>query len=108
MTPWDKLLWLQEHAHETSIEINPHRGVYESPREYMSKPEPDEDDREIVEECERRGVLVTVQCYPHTPIGFFRQPHWDLATAIDMIYETVRRDLEASQHKSVAPKDDAG
>lgn len=94
MSAWEKLEWLQANAHETIIEINPHRGVYETPMQYMSHPnELDDDDRPIVEECERRGVLVTVQCYPTTPIGFYRQPHYGLGTAIGMIYETVRKEL---------------
>lgn len=97
MTPWEKLAWLQIHAHETHIEINPQRGVYESIEQYTSRDDVDPVDKALVAEAARRGHLVVVQCYPQTPIGFYRQPHYDLGEAIGMIYEMVHRELVPTQ-----------
>jgi hypothetical protein len=48
-------------------------------------------DDDVRAECERRNELVTVQCYPDTPIGFIAIGHWDIAQAVDRMHEIVSR-----------------
>jgi len=67
-----------------SIEVNPHRAVYETVDYHLQRAEADDDEiaPEVRAECVRRDQLVWLQCYPYTPVGFWRVYHWDTAECV--------------------------
>lgn len=99
MTPFEKLVWLQTHACSVSVEINNHRGSYDTVEDVFSDEgatdlgaltTPDD----VKAECIRRNTVVVVDCYPSTPVGFVRIWHWDLETAINDLYEAAHETIE--------------
>jgi|SRR5579872_652661 len=72
------LQWLYEHALSVSVSCNEHRHCYTTVEEeirpnkgYSYTYDPDEfGSAEIRETCIRENRLVSVQVYPHTPVGF--------------------------------------
>lgn len=70
-----------------SLEINPHRNQYVAVARWLehtediSEHEPDTD--EIRAKMEELDIVVDLQFYSLTPIGFHRILHHDVQTAID-------------------------
>jgi len=69
------------------LSVNPHRDYYQTPAAYLAEQEsfgPIEIEAELRKVIESGNVLVELQFYPSTPVGFFRVYHHDLDSALDM------------------------
>jgi hypothetical protein len=110
-TAWEKLLWMQQHAHTVHVDVNEHRTYYETAAQNFETRDADvfdADDDDVKAECVRRNEMVSVQVYPITPIGFFRIVHYDLGKAIEIAYDCVVKDLAGAGPRPTSdpPKDD--
>lgn len=76
------------------VSINEHRDYYESVDDYMMSRFAEEVKDEIPEndyrEMKMRDTVVSVQAYPHTPVGFFMVFHYDLDAALDLMLEALK------------------
>ena len=76
-----------------TVTINDHKGVYQSVEEYLSFGDTLEDiDPAVLKEMIKRDTIITVQAYPHTPIGFYKVWHYDLDVALHEILEVLEED----------------
>ncbi len=95
MTTKDKIEYLASLCKEdVSIWINNYyRGAGETIRSYLSERNDDvpEDD---IKEMEKRNLIVEVQAYPLSQVGFYNVAHYDLDIALDRVIECVKSDLK--------------
>lgn len=73
------------------ISINAHKDYYESVEQYL-KEHIEDVEKEVFDEMVKRDVIVKIQAYPHTPIGFYIVYHYDIDKAIEIILEAVKND----------------
>lgn len=83
---------------EIILTINEHRNYYQTPQEWLSEQDlqDDEIDQVTIDGIVKSDVVVDLQFYPVTPIGFYRIVHYDLSAAIKralaiMAAEEIRR-----------------
>lgn len=94
MTLAQKIEWLRAHTLTFEISVNEHRAYYETLETYFARPEYEDDvSADVKAECIARDVLFEVQCYPQTPIGFYRVTHFDLEKAVDRTIAAVAKEL---------------
>jgi hypothetical protein len=85
----EKLAWLTKYAHTMHINVNDYRAYYETVADHFERPENEDVADWVKTECERTGQIVSVQVYPHTPIGFYRIVRPTLERAIDDAFLSV-------------------
>lgn len=86
-----QLAWLQANTHATSIEVNEHRIYYEDLADYLDKNNVLPSERAA---CLKSGQVVVCQCYPDTPIGFYRITGATIELVVDCVYQLVRAERE--------------
>lgn len=71
-----------------SITINDHRDYYQTAEEAIDENPDWYDDiaPDIKSEMIRLNRIVSVQAYPHTPIGFHTAHHYDIDEALKLMY----------------------
>lgn len=70
------------------LSINEHRNYYETVEEHIKSSFITEDfsesiDKGIYEKMKELNVIIELQFYPDTPIGFYTVYHYDLEMALD-------------------------
>jgi hypothetical protein len=96
MTPFEKIVWIEQRACQLSIECHDNRGSYRSVKEWLLDGLFDDDDfptPEVKAEAIAKDRLITVRCYPSTPVGSYVVCHHDLAAAIEIMFEWVETEL---------------
>lgn len=87
-----RLTWLIANCHSVSLEANQHRSYYRSVEQEIADDRLDGDKRfrdtdpEVLEECARRNVLLELQIYPDTPVGFLVWYHYDPEALLSTAY----------------------
>jgi len=71
------------------ISVNDHKDYYESVEQHINE---EDIDKEVFEEMVKRDIVVKVQAYPDTPIGFFVVYHYDIDKAVDIALDAVKND----------------
>jgi hypothetical protein len=82
----DKLTKLLAHCKcGVRLEVNEHRNMYESAEEalYELKAQGEEISDDVCARIIETDTLISLICYPDTPIGFYHILHYDLDTALD-------------------------
>lgn len=74
------------------ISVNEHKDYYESVEQHINEEERDGIKKEVFEEMVKRDIVVKVQAYPHTPLGFFVVYHYDIDKALDIALDAVNKD----------------
>ncbi len=74
------------------ISVNDHNDYYESVEQHINEEDREDIDKEVFEEMVKRDIVVKVQAYPHTPIGFFVVYHYDIDKAVDIALDAVKND----------------
>jgi hypothetical protein len=74
------------------ISVNDHKDYYESVEQHINEEDREDIDKEVFEEMFKRNIIVKVQAYPHTPIGFFVVYHYDIDKAVDIALDAVKND----------------
>jgi hypothetical protein len=74
------------------ISVNDHKDYYESVEQHINEEDREYIDKEVFEEMVKRDIVVKVQAYPHTPIGFFVVYHYDIDKAVDIALDAVKND----------------
>ena len=64
------------------LEVNPHRDVYESVEEYFENDIEDVEQEVFKKMCEN-DIVIRLQFYPTTAVGFYLVYHYDLDLAIE-------------------------
>lgn len=72
------------------ISVNAHKDSYESVEQYIREEWREDIDKEVFDEMVRRDFIVSVQAYPHTPVGCFLVYHYDINAAIDIMLDVVK------------------
>lgn len=91
----DKLAWLAANCKNgVTVEINYHRDIYLSVREYLDETDFNADlaletDPAIIEQMIATNTVVMVQAYPRTSIGFVAVFHYDVDAALGAVIEAV-------------------
>ena len=67
-----------------SLSVNSHKDYYESVQQHIIEEDIKNIDEEVFNEMIKKDTVVSLQVYPHTPIGFFVIYHHDIETAIDI------------------------
>lgn len=96
MTTIEKIAWMQARACSLHINFNENRTCYRTVATEVELEALDAEDfgsAEVMAECIARNQLVEVRCYPSTPIGFVNAYHFDLAPAVDAVFDAVEREL---------------
>jgi hypothetical protein len=75
------------------ISVNDHKDYYESVEEHINEEDREDIDREVFEEMVKRDVVVRIQAYPHTPVGFFVVYHYNIDKAVDIALDAVKNNL---------------
>jgi len=91
MTPLDELISLCKAS--ISIGINEHRDYYQSVEDYfreLNSDEASEIDPASYQTMKDTNPVMSVQCYPHTPIGFILVYHYDVNEAIKIALKEVK------------------
>lgn len=73
------------------ISVNSHKDYYESVEQYVDEDVKDID-KDVFDEMVKRDIVVKVQAYPNTPVGFYTIYHYDIDKAIDIALHTVKND----------------
>lgn len=97
MNTIEKLTWLIQNCCSVSVEANENRTFYRSIAEELAAHEDPEGvyadmEPEVRAECIARDQLVIVQVYPDTPVGFYCVHHYDVAVAINRVFEAVQKE----------------
>ena len=74
------------------ISVNDHKDYYESVEQHINEEERKDIEKEVFEEMVKRDIVVKVQAYPHTPIGFFVVYHYDIDKAVNIVLDAVKND----------------
>ena len=72
------------------ISVNEHKDYYESVEQYINEDDREDIDKEVFEEMIKRDIIVRVQAYPRTPIGFFVVYHYDIDKAIEIVLDDIK------------------
>jgi len=64
------------------ISVNSHKDYYETVEQHIKEKERENIGKEVFEEMVKRDIVVRVQAYPDTPIGFFVVYHYDIDKAV--------------------------
>lgn len=70
------------------LEINGHKGIYQTVQEYLSEeddPIPDDVRAEMI----KRDSVVYLQFYPNTPVGFYVIWHYDIEIAVQRAIDII-------------------
>lgn len=77
----DKLKYLIENCKNSiTVEVNGHRDIYMSVLEFL---EDNEIDEEVLNKMVETDIVVRIQFYPDTAVGFYLVYHYDLEKALD-------------------------
>ena len=74
-----------------SITVNSHKDYYETVEQYIKEEDKEDIEADVFAEMIRLDTVVCIQAYPHTPIGFYSIYHYDLETAIDLMFEAIKK-----------------
>jgi hypothetical protein len=74
------------------ISVNGNKDYYESIDEYINEKDIEYIDKDIFKEIIKRNIVVKIQVYPHTPIGFFLIYHYDIDEAVNIALQAVKND----------------
>ena len=74
------------------ISVNGNKDYYESIDEYINEKDIEHIDKDIFKEMIKRNIVVKIQVYPHTPIGFFLIYHYDIDEAVNIALQAVKND----------------
>jgi hypothetical protein len=74
------------------ISVNGNKDYYESIDEYINEKDIEYIDKDIFKEMIKRNIVVKIQVYPHTPIGFFLIYHYDIDEAVNIALQAVKND----------------
>ncbi len=90
MTPISELLSLCKA--EVLIEMNEGKNCYLSAADFLSENEDwkEETGEEIWQAMIEKNVVISIQAYPNTPVGFYRIYHYDIDKAIDKMIEVLK------------------
>lgn len=92
MEAFEKILWLKNRCKAgLSININNHRGYYESVEESIDEDERKEIDPEVFKKMVELDLIVSIQAYPDDAVGFYSSSHYDLSLAIDEIIDAINQ-----------------
>lgn len=76
------------------ISVNEHKDNYQTVEQHIDEDYYREDiDKDVFEEMVKRDIVVKVQAYPRTPIGFFVVYHYDIDKAVDIALDAVKNDV---------------
>jgi hypothetical protein len=73
-----------------TVLINPHRDNYQTVEEFLGNIDPDVVSDDIRSNMVLTDTVVSVYCYPDTPIGFYVVHHYDISKALDEMLEILR------------------
>lgn len=90
---FDLLLKCQGSA---SISFNDHKANYQPIQEHIEelKNMGEEIPIDIIEEMIKRDIIIRVQAYPNTPIGFYLIFHYDVTIAIEQMNQVIKNELD--------------
>lgn len=68
-----------------SIQINDHKGYYITARQEIIKRDDwySQTPIEVIEQMILTDTIISIQCYPRTPVSFYIINHYDLELALD-------------------------
>lgn len=77
------------------VSINAHRDYYESVEQHFNSNPIKEGDLEdipsdVYEKMKELNIIIEIQFYPDTPIGFYNVFHYNLDMALDLALETFK------------------
>ena len=83
---------------EVTITFNEHRNNYQTVAQLVNAPYYDDQFADVapdvLAEMKALNAMVSVQCYPDSPVGFVVVMHHDLVTALDEMTVLIREDAE--------------
>lgn len=83
----DKLKYLIENCkNSVTVEVNGHRDIYMSVLEFLED-DSNEIDKGILNKMVETDMVVRIQFYPDTPVGFYIVYHYDVEKALDECIE---------------------
>jgi len=87
----NKLQELVSKSHMVSLEVNNHKGGYETVEEYLSSDwhqnSLEDTDIEVYDKMIELNTIIELQVYPENPVGFYKLYHWDLEQIVDIALE---------------------
>lgn len=76
-----------------TISVNGHKDCYESVEQFITEDYKEDIDKHVLLEMINRDVIIEIQAYPRTPVGFFTVYHYDINEAINTMLDIVKNDL---------------
>lgn len=84
----DKLQELISKSHTVSLEVNDHKGGYETVEEYLSsdwhKDLLEDTPKEIYDKMIELNTIIELQVYPENSVGFYKLYHWNLEQIVTL------------------------
>lgn len=82
-----------------SIMINDHKAVYQTAAEEINQRQDwvGDTEKEIIDKMIEMDNIVTIQCYPNTPVGFYVVNHYDLDIALDVMLKGLKENHESKK-----------
>lgn len=86
-----KLQELIDKTHSFSLEVNDHKGIYETVEQYLSsdwhKNLLEYTPKEVYDKMIELNTIIELQVYPENSVGFYKLYHWDLEQIINSALE---------------------
>lgn len=72
------------------ISINKHKDYFEPVDQHINEKDREYIEKKVFDEMIKKDIVVRIQAYPLTPIGFFVVYHYDINKAVDIALDVVK------------------
>lgn len=76
------------------ISINAHKDYYQKVEDWLSPDDKKYINNEVYQQMIERDIIVRLQVYPDTPVGFFLVYHYDIDKAVEIALNILKGEID--------------